>query len=232
MLEISQAKKIAILGYAPNVRFAPWNDPTFEMWGLNDQPWTMPRIDVLFELHRPDVIKTEGHWDRLKKLTIPVFMQEHYDEIPASVKYPMDAVRAKYTVDGCDNPFLTCSAAFMLPLAVDQSNVTEIHVFGVDMAQDTEFSHQRPSCEFWLGVCHGRGIKLTIQSSSDLLKTAFIYGYDDEKQTVFKSQVVERHKFLTDMCNAAAQKEQTAKEERLQYIGAIADCEHVMKRWT
>jgi hypothetical protein len=228
----STPRKIALIGYAPNVRFAPWGDPSYEIWGLNDQINTMPRIDVLFEIHAPEVIKSEGHWDRLKTVTIPVFMQQHYDEIPTSVAYPMDLVQQRYTIPGCERPFLTCSASLMLAVAVEsQPTPSRIDIFGVDMAQDSEFSHQRPSCEFFIGVAHGKGIQLSVQSSSDLLKAPFVYGFEDEKMTVFKSQVTERRKWLTDMLNQAAQKESLAKEERLQYVGAVADIEHVMKRW-
>jgi hypothetical protein len=228
-----KARKIALIGYAPNVRFAPWSDTTYEIWGLNDQPWTMPRIDVLFELHKPDVIKAEGHWDRLKTLNIPVFMQQHYDEIPASVEYPMAMVRDRYTIAGCDKPFLTCSASLMLAVAVESEPKPErIDVFGIDMAQDTEYSHQRPSCEFFLGVAHGRGIQLSLQHSSDLLKAPFIYGYEDEQQSVLKQQVAERRKWLSDMMQGARAKEAAAKEEALQYLGALSDIEHVAKRWT
>lgn len=226
-------RKIAILGYAPHVRLAPWNDPTWELWGLNDMPWTMPRIDVLFELHSPDVIKTEGHWEKLKTLTIPVFMQDAYPDIPTSRKYPLADVNARYTIDGCDRAYLTCSAALMLAVAIDSlPTPTEISVFGVDLAQDTEYSYQRPSCEFWLGICHGRGIKLTVQKSSDLLKTVYTYGFEEEPATVFKSQLKERQKFLQDMMQAAMQKEQAAKDERLQYVGAMADCEHILRRYS
>lgn len=225
-------RKIALIGYAPNVRLAPWADTSYEIWGLNDQAWTMPRIDVLFELHSPDIIKAEGHWDRLKTLNIPVFMQQHYEEIPASVAYPMDLVAQHLTVTGCDRPFLTCSASLMFAVAIlAQPKPAVIDVYGVDMAQDTEFSHQRPSCEFFLGVAHGAGIKLSIQASSDLLKAPHIYGFEDEKQGVFKQQVFERRKWLVDMMNEAAGREAKAKEERLQYLGAVSDIEHVAKRW-
>lgn len=229
----ARQRRIALIGYAPNVRLTPWADTTIEIWGLNDQPWTMPRVDVLFELHKPDVIKAEGHWDRLKELKIPVFMQEKYPEIPSSVEYPLAMVRERYTVAGCDHPYLTCSASLMMAVAIESlPTALTLDVYGVDMAQDTEFSHQRPSCEFWMGVAYGRGIKLSVQQSSDLLKTSFLYGYDEEKQTVVRAQQKERHAYLVGQMNAAAQKEQAAKDEKLQYIGAVADIEHVLKRWS
>lgn len=228
-----RTRKIALIGYAPNVRMAPWNDKTYEIWGLNDQPWTMPRIDVLFELHKPEVIKEEGHWDRLKELSIPIFMQDKYDEIPSSIKYPLDVVAKCFRVSGTDRPYLTCSASEMLAVALlSTPQPARIDVFGIDMAQDTEFGHQRPSAEFWLGIAFGRGIELSVQYSSDLLKANFIYGFEDEPQQVVRAQHMERRKFLADMRQQALTKEQQAHEERLQYEGALADIDHVIKRWT
>ena len=227
------ARKVAILGYAPNVRFAPWNDPTWELWGLNDQPWTMPRIDVLFEIHYPDVIKAEGHWERLGKLDIPVYMQQKFEEIPRSVAYPLAEVAKRYTLAGCEKPYLNCSAAYMLPIAIDsEPTPSEIALFGVNMEQDTEFSHQRPGAEFWIGVAVGRGIKVSVQSTSDLMKVRYLYGFEDEPLSVFKQQCAERRKWLQDNLNVAMQKEQAAHEERLQYLGALSDIEHITKRYT
>lgn len=225
-------RKIAILGYAPNVRLAPWNDNSWELWGLNDMPWTMPRIDVLFEVHSPEVIKTEGHWDKLGKLDIPIFMQQHYEDIPNSQPYPLDEIRQRYTIPGCDKPYLNCSASYMLPVAIDSKPTpSEIALFGVNMEQDTEFSHQRPGAEFWIGVALGRGIKVSVQPTSDLMKVRFLYGFEDEPLVVFKQQIAERRKWLKDNLDAAHQKEMAAHEERLQYTGALADIEHMQKRY-
>lgn len=225
-------RKIAILGYAPSVRLAPWNDPTWELWCLNDMPWTQPRCDVLFEIHRPEVIKAEGHWDKLKALTIPIYMQERYPEIPTSIKYPLDYVQQRYTVPGRDRAFLTCSASQMLAVAVDSvPTPAAISLFGVDMLMDNEFGWQRPSCEFWLGVCVGRNIALTLQPQTDLLNTRFIYGYEDEKQAVFDQQLNEREKWLQDQVQIAVNQESAAKETRLQYAGALADLLYVKKRY-
>jgi hypothetical protein len=228
----TKPRKIALLGYAPNVRFAPWDDPTVEIWALNDMAFTMPRVDVLFELHSPDIIKKEGHWDRLKGLKIPVLMQEHYDEIPSSVKYPMDAVEKNFMVAGTDRPYLTCSASLMLAVAlISDPRPVSIDVYGVDMAQDGEFAKQRPSCEYYLGLARGMGIQISVQHSSDLLKTRFVYGFEDEKLSVFMQQLKERQTFLQNMRSAAAQKKAGAEQEELQYMGACADIDHVIARY-
>lgn len=93
-------------------------------------------------------------------------------------------------------------------------------------------SNQRPSCEFFIGVGHGRGIKMSVQATSDLLKTPFLYGFEDDQMSVFKQQVKERKAWLEGQLAIANNEWQAANEKRLQYVGAVADIEHVAKRWT
>lgn len=224
-------KKIAILGYAPSVREAPWGDPSWELWGLNDQPWTMPRIDVLFELHEPSVIKVEGHWEKLAKLTIPIYMQDRFADIPTSVAYPLAEVVRRHQIPGTDRPYMTCSAALMLAQAVLLDPApAQIAIVGVDMLMNEEFRAQRPSCEFWIGVAHGRGIPISVQPASGLLKTPVVYGWADTQVHVAKTQLNERSQWLQTKLNEAIAKEAAAKEERLQYVGAIADHTYHVER--
>lgn len=232
-IQARPARKVAILGYAPSVRLAPWNDQSWELWALNDMPFTQPRVDVLFELHKPDVIRVEGHWEKLAQLQIPIYMQDHYPEIPTSVKYPLAEVARRYTVPGRDRAFLTCSASQMLAVAVDSlPTPATIALFGVDMLMDNEYGWQRPSCEFWLGVCVGRGIELILQPQTDLLNSRFTYGYEDAEQAIFNTQVTERESWLNTQVADAVAKETAAREMRLQYQGAVADLQYFKKRYS
>src|SRR5260221_3230279 len=161
---ITTTDRVALIGYAPSVRHAPWNDPSWTIFGLNDMLLTQPRVDVLMEIHDPAVIKQEGHWDRLKAFNGPIFMQDRYDDLPNSVKYPLAEIAQKYTVGGTDRPYLTCSASLMLAYIIEYlPHVKEVALFGVDMLMNDEFRAQRPSCEFWLGVAVGRGLPVRVQ---------------------------------------------------------------------
>jgi hypothetical protein len=66
----------------------------------------------------------------------------------------------------------------MLAMAIE-FGATQIGLFGVNMAADSEYCQQRPSCEYFIGVAVGRGIKITIPEQSDLLKTAYLYGIEN-----------------------------------------------------
>lgn len=217
----SHPEKIAILGYAPSVTDAPFLDPSFHLWGMNDMMDVMPRIDRLFELHRPEVVKQEGHWDRLKLLDVPVVMWQHHADIPTSVAYPLDAVAARFGLPGMPLPYLTCSASEMLAVALLlQPLPSEIHIFGCDMSREEEFGGQRPSSEFYIGAAHALGVKVVIQDASDLCKSSYIYGRDDASRSLLSDKLQQRMTYLLgeeERHNEIARK---ASDAALQYRAA------------
>ena len=66
------------------------------------------------------------------------------------------------------------------------------------MALDTEYMEQRPSVEYLLGLAEGRGIKVTVAESSDILKCRSLYAYEDTGMFTAKLRVkvleMEQHK--------------------------------------
>jgi len=69
----------------------------------------------------------------------------------------------------------------------------------VDMAQDsvleTEYSYQRPSCEYLLGIAVGRGIEVKVSPQSDLLKADHLYGFDSNQ---FRVRMLARRRTLQE----------------------------------
>lgn len=56
-------------------------------------------------------------------------------------------------------------------------------------SHNSEYEAQRPSCEFWLGVAQGLGIHVHIPPAADLLKTRFLYGFEEKQQDVFREKL-------------------------------------------
>lgn len=85
-------------------------------------------------------------------------------------------------------PYFTNSVAWMAAHAVlslhDDDGLipegAELGLWGIDMSVATEYARQRPSCEFWLGMAAGRGITISIPVESDLLKSAGMYGVEED----------------------------------------------------
>lgn len=178
--------KVAIIGKAPSSRLlAPFDDPEFQIWSLSDNHTVLPRWDRWFELHDLDRYKKDYgvYYDWLcaqPAAEKPIYVAQARDEIPAGVPYPKDYIVGKY------GRYFTNSISWMAALAIDEmskdnSGGHEMHFYGVDMAQNTEYSHQRPSCEYFLGVAHGLGIKIHVPGESDLLKCARLYAFDTNR---------------------------------------------------
>lgn len=205
-----QPKQVCILGTAETLKEAPFDDPTWEMWGVASiiGHAYLKRIDRLLELHEPD------NW-RLRLAEInaigkPVWMWKHYPEVPLSEPFPIDELTTKF------RRYFTNSISFLIAEAIRQE-YTDIALFGVHMATATEYASQRPSCEYFLGFAEAKGINLWIPDGADILKAGRMYGFEPEGDAMKKI-----NKMLVDMdgrVNAHAQQEANAHDMKMQAVG-------------
>ena len=259
--EIQRKKKVAIIGTADTARLAPYDDPDFELWGVNNGYMVMQRYTRMFEIHNIVKLhngtfmrragkdfrgqKVNDYIKALAGLNCPIYMQQHWDEIPQSVAYPLNDVALTFgsklgwfntpfpegMVNHAVDAYFTNSISYMMALAILEG-YEEMHVYGVDMAVDTEYNFQRPSCEFFLGWAVGRGMKVYIPPQADLLKTRFLYGFGEQAQDQFKMKLqnskASLEKRLNDVRNSKAHMD--AKENQL--MGAILGIQEVEKQWS
>ena len=126
-------KKVAIVGFASNtLHLVPWTDPEFEIWSMNQgYGHCLRRTDRHFEMHLPEAtadVRDPQYLAWLSQAPIPVYMIECRDEVPNSVRYPIeDAI--KYA--GRD--YFMSSPAFMLALA-GMEGFEEVHLYGINLA--------------------------------------------------------------------------------------------------
>ena len=224
-------KRVAIVGFAPSWTEAPFTDLGVDIWMMNFHHEVAPRVSRIFELHAWDVVVSEGHVAGFAAAACPVYMQTVRPEIPASVAYPLDVMRAAYTLPGCDRPYFVTTASYMIALAI-QEGYEEIAVYGIDMAHDSEYSNQRPSCEFFLGVAVGRGITVTTHPASDILKTAFLYAYEDRQQHWMRTKLMERQKYLETLRAQHAAEAAKHAQAVHECSGALENNQHIAKVWT
>jgi len=177
-LVVGAKKKICIVGFAPGHEDAPYDDPSFEFWGVNEMYMapTVKKIDVLFEIHDYKWIKegkrNKGHLKWLQTAKIPIMMQQHFDDIPNSIPFPRKVLEEKY------GAYYTNTISWEIALAM-HIGVEAIHIYGVNMATDIEYQSQRPSCEYYIGLARGKGIEVYVPPESDLLKCFYQYGFED-----------------------------------------------------
>ena len=85
--------KVALVGFAQaTYLLAPFNDPEYEIWGVNQLYRHIPRADRWFEIHHnwnEHVVEGTDHAGWLARAPIPIYMKERVATIPCSLAYPL-----------------------------------------------------------------------------------------------------------------------------------------------
>jgi len=178
--------KVGVCGFSPSSKdLAPFQDDTWELWGCNELYRHVPRLSAIFEIHNWEEYPQSflahtnpGHMEWLKNSPIPIVMWKKHPDIPKSVSYPWTEIFETFP-----RKYLNNSISLMIAMAI-LLDFKEIGIWGVDMAHKTEYGTQRPSVEYYLGICDGlfkaRGYpKLFVAPQCDLLKAPYIYGQED-----------------------------------------------------
>ncbi len=237
-------KKVAIVGCADSRDQAPYDDPSFEIWGVNN---LFLQLDVTpfanrmrwFEQHKFTFdglfFRRRGKKDfrgtpvaqymtGLAQLGCPVYMQQPWPQIPNAVDFPLDAAIEKF------GRYFTNTVSYELALAI-MLDFDEIHIYGVDMAVAEEFMNQRPSVEFFVGVAVGLGKKVYIPPEADLLKTRFLYGYEEPFADQFDAKINKTYGQMSVRHNKAMQEMEAAKLKAAEYRGAMGFAKEYQKIW-
>lgn len=170
-------KKVAFVGFASNtIHMVPWDDPEFEIWGMNQGAMNFKRrADRWFEMHLPEAtpdIRDPNYMEWLKHLTIPVYMIELYDYAPTCVRYPIEEA-----IKLAGRDYFMSTVAFMCAIA-EMEDFEEIHLYGINLAIGDEYFYEKPNAEWWLGRLAAQGRKIVIPRASSLLKQYKRYGYE------------------------------------------------------
>jgi hypothetical protein len=231
-------KRIALLGSAPSsIRFAPFDDPSWAIFGCSPALYPQARrIDVWFELHRwePPVLgkaELQVPWfspeycQWIEKLPIPVYMNEALPNIPNSRAFPIREMIAKW------GPYRwTSSLAYMFAIALEDPEVEEIGMWGVDMAAAEEWAKQRPVLQQFIVDAISRGIKITLPPESDLLQPGPLYGIDESTPMAIKQ--LARLKELSGRLGVAQQNAVNCQREIDFLRGAIDQVNYTIETWT
>lgn len=184
-------RPLAIVGTAGSSGAAPYDEeingePLYEIWCgstalVKDD---VKRCDRAFEMH------PKRYWgqivvtDRLNQFKGPVYMQDHYDEIPNSVRYPYEEVRKQFYLPTMgENLYVTNTITWMILLAIYEG-YRDVSLYGVHMAHETEYAYQRASCSWAIGILQGmqmmgEDIKIHIHEDSQILRAEYEYGYHE-----------------------------------------------------
>jgi hypothetical protein len=176
------SKKIAIIGTTTSMMDAPYKDNSWEIWGLNGAYSGIPKWDRWFDMHDMSVLKQvhkPTYFDFLKSAKDKLMLNKKYKDFPDAGVFPYQELVDKY------GKYFTNTVSWLIAYAIEQEP-EEIAIYGVNMAQDTEYAKQRPSCEYFLGIAQGKGIKVTIPESSEMLKATHLYGFEKVPSIIAK----------------------------------------------
>lgn len=225
---LCQKDKLAILGTAGSLPNAPYDDKSFEIWGVSVvQTYDVAkRYDVLFEMHgtgytdRPDIKK------RLKELDCPLYMLEEHPEFPNSMEYP------KWII-GKHRKYHTTSISYMLELALHSYEETgkpfHVAMFGIHMEHEEEYTEQRPCCEYWIGRMEGAGMDVFVHPSSALLKSGGLYGYENYHPVCY--DIKQRIGGLTLGQKHWEEEQQKMRDNANKHRGAIEEANYWLRQF-
>jgi hypothetical protein len=241
---------VMILGFAPDsLKWAPLDANGVDIWALNelylDRPKIALRATAWFQLHgyEPPTIRDPQQVRNLALLKCPVLMWRKHPNIPNAIEYPLQEVLEEFDIYGedmaLDQPdvrqrsYFTNTISWMIALAI-RMGYKDIQVYGVNMAQDQEFQHQRPSCEFFLGWARGKGIKIYKPPVSDLLLSPFLYGYDDatayiQKLEARRTELIERVENTRRQRIGMQEQANQQLQAEQNLLGALHDVEYIMR---
>jgi len=231
--EVVKKKKVAILGTVPHKLQAPFNNDEFEIWAiahacLGDP---LPRVDRIFEIHKWDEVVQWGSpvsWEKLFP-NVPVYIREVREDVPHSIAFPFDDIAKKFQIfDDRAECLQTNSISWMVALAIDEG-FDEIHIYGVNMSHSSEYGFQKPSCEYYLGLAKGMGKKIYVPTESDLCKSFYLYGLDEEKQTETMKKFNDRLVFVQNMQNQYTQQQMISRDMMNKFTGALEQWDAIRK---
>jgi hypothetical protein len=234
--------KVCIVGCADTKNEAPWHlHEEFEFWGVNNLYLTLPDKPFTrwFEIHLIEFV--DGVWLRRKKpmfrgqptekylqglgrLPFAVYMQAPNPLVPNAVQYPLSEIVQEF------GTYFTNTISYEIALAMLEG-FKEIRIYGVDMAVDSEWFFQRPSCEYFLGVAVGRGVKIWIPDAADLLKNRFLYGFQEREALPYENKLMHVKSTLERKRAEAMKQKAFLQKQEDQYIGAMLAMDETYKIW-
>ena len=179
--------KVAILGTAGGWERAPWGDPAWEIWGLNDLyrqflPYHRARVSRWFELHGNTpltrVRRPADHWEALESLHVPVYTLHDLPTVTRTVPYPLAEILA-----WAPRRYFACTMAYQIALALSE-HADAVSLYGLPLTYAREALIERPCVEWWLGYAEGRGVQVSVDHDQPhgLLRQPYLYAQHDREE--------------------------------------------------
>jgi hypothetical protein len=178
-------KKVAIIGFAESWKDAPWKDESIEKWCLNEFWKYAPHWHRWFEVHDDETLgvsnrdlgegdqKRHLEWLAAQKPGKPIYMLPQFCDgrYPAAVPLPLERLTKAF------GRYFTSSIGYMVGLAI-LDGYDWIGLYGVDLANETEYAQQRANAEYLIGIARGMGKTVVMAETSAICKAGHLYGFE------------------------------------------------------
>lgn len=164
-------RKIALVGTTETGKNAPYNDKSYEIWGVSMRAAHVTRATRWFELHRLDgepQVWANNWRAAMREFTsdIPevLMLYPEYDLAPNVSIYPHERIVARFGTFS-----MTSTFSWMMALAIDEMCPIngdrvdgEIAIFGVEMEHGTEYAQQRTGFRHFIDLARFAGLRVTL----------------------------------------------------------------------
>lgn len=178
---ITDLTKVAIVGAGPGREAAPFDDPEWVVFALNEI--AQPRFDVHFELH-PRAVQSPRDMYCLRNISSPTYVIDPSEwapgEVPNAVRYPIESVLRTF-----GRRYFTCTFAYQLALAL-WCGFETVGVWGCGLYNGTarERLVEKGCLDYWIGRAEGLGVRVVEDSMLAHQPHLYGYAYDLEVQEV------------------------------------------------
>lgn len=225
------ALKIGIVGtYTQTLWSCPWHDPSWLFWGNSSAYNKVPpgRLDLLIDTH-PKFCFSEArkngfknYFEFLKRCRTPILMQNTFEDVPASIRYPYEQVLTEF-------PHLEYKSmtAQLIAYAL-LMGATDIGFWGVEYGHQTEqFDgqgrfYQRDNCRLWVGIAYGRGVRIHTPPGCTLLHDNGMVG---PREDYGFSLTLEKYQAAKEALAAAIKKNQPFAPAGLVDVNTVDDAQ-------
>lgn len=232
-------RKIAMVGTHPSGQGAPFDDPSWEIWGVSARAHYFTRATRWYEIHRLDgTFKKPGeadHWRKelTRQCAHQVMGDDNSAPVPLKMFYPEEGLGdlSPYPVqeitDRFGTFFMTSTFSWMLAEAINEiaprgkfaEPGTVIGVWGIEMEYGTEYTHQRAGFRHFAKLAYHLGIDVQLRIAGGLIYEPVPYPFWQDAPHIAKLE--ER---LAEASRNALMKEDAvrqARENLAKNIGAL-----------
>jgi len=148
------------------------------VWGMATNLFhpNMPKMDLIFELHKKDVNELNWIYNKMRENNNYKYMvNSKIDGVKHQKLYPFEEIIKKY------GRYISSSFTLLLLYAVEQGfdYISFAGVgYGAKFSTWRELITEKANLEYWIGYFEGKGINISTRNCPYLKRSAICYGYD------------------------------------------------------